>query len=81
MAPKRGTSLVVDPPEGKVPYTTEGRKRWDATPKIGSASTRADSPEDRAQAERCLTTDGLLVPNPFYNNYHQIFQAPGYVAI
>ena len=32
-------------------------------------------------AERCITTNGLLVPNPFYNNYFQIVQAPGYVVI
>src|SRR5262245_6484387 len=28
--PGRSTSLVVDPPDGRVPYTPEGRKRWDA---------------------------------------------------
>jgi hypothetical protein len=76
----RGTSLVVDPPDGKVPFTAEGKKRWDATPKMGPPLP-ANRPEDRTQAERCLTTDGLLVPNPFYNNYHQIVQAPGYVVI
>jgi hypothetical protein len=77
----RSTSLVVDPADGKVPYTAEGRKRWDATPKLGQASLAAGRPEDRTQAERCITTDGLLVPNPFYNNYHEIIQAPGYVVI
>ena len=78
--PGRGTSLVVDPPDGKIPYTPEGQKRWDAVPKIGKPML-ATSPEDRTLAERCITTDGLLVPNPFYNNYFQIVQAPGYVAI
>jgi hypothetical protein len=78
--PTLSTSLIMDPADGKVPYTHEGRKRWDATPKIGQA-LGADRPEDRTQAERCITTDGLLVPNPFYNNYFQIVQAPGYVAI
>jgi hypothetical protein len=78
--PGRGTSLIVDPPDGKVPFTTEGQKRWDAVPKIGKPML-ANGPEDRTQAERCLTTDGLLVPNPFYNNYFEIVQAPGYVAI
>jgi hypothetical protein len=78
--PTLSTSLITDPADGKVPYTPEGRKRWDATPKIGQA-IGADRPEDRTQAERCITTDGLLVPNPFYNNYFQIVQAPGYVAI
>ena len=78
--PGRGTSLIVDPPNGKVPFTTEGQKRWDAVPKIGKPLP-ANGPEDRTQAERCITTDGLLVPNPFYNNYFEIVQAPGYVAI
>ena len=78
--PARNTSLVVDPPDGKIPYTPEGQKRWDALPKIG-APMPANVPEDRTLAERCITTDGLLVPNPFYNNYFEIVQAPGHVAI
>jgi hypothetical protein len=80
--PNLSTSLVVHPADGKVPYTPEGQKRWDALPKIGmSANAGADRPEDRTLAERCITTDGLLIPNPFYNNYFQIVQAPGYVVI
>ena len=78
--PGRSTSMVVDPPDGKIPYTPEGRKRWDAVPKIG-APMKANVPEDRTLAERCITTDGLLVPNQFYNNYFEIVQGPGYVAI
>jgi hypothetical protein len=78
--PGRSTSLVVDPPNGKIPFTPEGQKRWDLVPKIG-APMLANVPEDRTHAERCITTDGLLVPNPFYNNYFEIVQSPGYVAI
>ena len=78
--PGRSTSLVVDPAQGKIPYSPEGQKRWDAVPKIGKPML-ANGPEDRTLAERCITTDGLLIPNPFYNNYFQIVQAPGYVAI
>ena len=78
--PRLSTSLVVDPPDGKVPFTPDGQKRWDAVPRLGRPMT-ANRPEDRNQAERCITTDGLLVPNPFYNNYHEIVQAPGHVVI
>jgi hypothetical protein len=76
----RSTSMVVDPPDGTIPYTPEGRKRWDATPKLGPPLA-ADWVVDRAQPERCLITDGLFVPNAFYNNFHQIVQAPGHVVI
>jgi hypothetical protein len=78
--PRLSTSLVVDPPDGRIPFTPEGQKRWDAVPRIGRPML-ANRPEDRNQTERCITTDGVLVPNPFYNNYHQIVQAPGYVVI
>jgi len=76
----RRTSLVVDPPDGRIPYTPSGRARWNAQPNFARARS-ADGPEDRDLAERCITTNGLFAPNPFYNNYHQIFQTPGYVVI
>jgi hypothetical protein len=78
--PGRSTSLIIDPPDGKVPFTPEGRTRWDAVPKPLQARG-ADRPEDRDQAERCITTGGVMVPNPFYNNYHRIVQTPEYVVI
>ena len=28
------TSLVIDPADGKVPYTPEGRKRWESVPTL-----------------------------------------------
>ncbi len=76
----RHTSMVVDPPDGKIPYTPEGKKRWDAQPTLGKRLA-ADAPEDRALIERCIQVDPVLLPNPFYNNNHQIVQAPGYVMI
>jgi hypothetical protein len=85
VGPGRHTSLVIDPPDGRIPFTSEGRTRWDATPSIeGQVSGRpmaANGPEDRPLDERCISTGGLYVPNPFYNNYHQIVQAPGYVVL
>jgi hypothetical protein len=85
VVPNRRTSVVVDPADGQIPYTAEGQKRWDNLPTqertVSGGQLGADGPEDRAEAERCLTTGGLFIPNPFYNNYHQIVQTEGYVAI
>lgn len=76
----RRTSLVIDPPGGKVPFTPEGRKRRDlAVARIFSPV--ANSWEDRALQERCLTTGGMFLPNPFYLNNHMIFQGRDHVAI
>ena len=80
------TSLVVDPPDGRIPFTKEGRARFAAMPRLEremglGKPLGVDKPEDRAESERCITTGGIFVPNPFYNNYHQIVQAPGYVVI
>jgi hypothetical protein len=76
--PSRQTSLVVDPPDGKLPaLTPEGR---------AAAKTRvrgADTWEDRHLWERCITRGGLpnaMLPRA-YNNNTQIFQAPGYVVL
>jgi len=76
----RNTSMVVDPPDGKIPYTPEGKKRWDPQPTLGKLLT-ADGPEERALIERCIQVDPVLLPNPFYNNNHQIVQTRDYVVI
>jgi hypothetical protein len=80
------TSLVSEPADGKIPFTAEGRARWAATPHLTTARITgkplaADTPEDRALQERCIASDNMFVPSPFYYNYHQIVQAPGYVVI
>ena len=80
------TSLVIDPEDGRIPYTAEGRSRWEATPnlateRITGKTLRADTWHDRALQERCITSDTMFFPNGFYNNYHRIVQAPGYVVI
>ena len=76
----RRTSLIVDPPDGRIPPLTPEAQ--------GRAATRAaarnfDSYENRPLAERCLVwrhEGPPMLPAP-YNDILQIFQAPGYVAI
>jgi hypothetical protein len=75
------TSLIVDPPDGRLPsLTPEGRRRQAAA----AERTRAhefDAAENRPLQERCITYHGVPPLPSGYNNTYQIFQTPGYVAI
>jgi hypothetical protein len=77
------TSLVVDPPDGKVPpFTPEAQKRFDAI-HAKLAQHPADSPEDRFLSERCILFGAAgppMLPEPYNNNY-QIVQSRGFVSI
>jgi hypothetical protein len=73
------TSLIVDPPDGKVPpLTHEGQKRAAEVAAILGGVSRG--PEDRNLAERCLTRGAPKLPGGYNNNF-QIVQTPTYVAI
>jgi hypothetical protein len=73
----RQTSLVVDPPDGRVPVTpaAEAKRDYDAA-HIG------DSYEYMSVWDRCITrgVPGGMFPAG-YNNAYQIVQTPGYVVI
>ena len=75
------TSLIVDPPDGKLPpFTPEAQKRWDAMTE--HRKNAAESWLDRSPYDRCITRGmpGAMMPG-FYNHNYQIFQTPGYVVI
>ena len=81
----RRTSLITDPPNGRIPPLT---------PK-GAAQVAADeaerqqhpsnfeSYETRPLMERCIvwTHEGPPILPPAYNDIHQIFQTPDYVVL
>lgn len=75
----RRTSLVVDPPDGRLPaLTPEGQKRAaEVAARVRGAAT---GPEDRNLAERCITRGTPKLPGGYNNNF-QIVQTPTYVAI
>lgn len=79
----RRTSLIVDPPNGRIPpLTPAAQQRQERARAAGGASRGADSFVDRTLMERCITRGlpGALLPG-LYNNNLLISQAPGFVAI
>ncbi len=78
----RRTSLIVDPPDGKIPFTPEAQQRV-AAMRRWSDSGMGDSYEDRPVADRCLQgfNSGPPMTPGQYNNNVQIVQGQGYVAI
>ena len=83
------TSMVVDPPDGRVPaQTDEAKKRAADESKrpafrgTGATGRGADTWLDRSTFERCITRGmpGAMSPTAYNNNY-RITQGPGYVAI
>lgn len=81
--PNRQASLVVDPPNGRIPpLTPEAQKR--EAERLAHYKAKKDSPdswEDLTTWDRCITLGVVGSVLPFaYNNGSQILQAPGYVA-
>ena len=77
------TSLVIDPPDGRVPPLTAAAVQRDAERRAAVRGRGiADAPEERNLWERCITRgvpEGML-PNA-YNNNIQIHQSQGFVVI
>ncbi len=73
----RRTSLIVDPPTGRIPYAP--RRPGAARP----ASGLPESYEDLSLVDRCLLgfNSGPPMISGTYNNNVQIVQSPGYVVI
>jgi hypothetical protein len=72
------SSLVVDPPDGRLPPTTA-----DAQERAAQRRNKYDNPEERPLPERCIlgfNSGPPMVPSA-YNNNVRIVQTPGRVVI
>jgi len=76
------TSLIVDPPDGKLPpYTPEGQQRGGALRAAVAKQNPVTSIRDLTNFERCITW-GVPMPRAGPDtSYYQIVQSPGYVVI
>jgi hypothetical protein len=84
VAVTRQTSLIVDPPDGRLPaLTPEAQKRAADRQEARRQRGPADGPEDRSLGERCIL--GFNAGPPFapsaYNNNITIVQTRDYVMI
>ena len=79
----RRTSLIVDPPDGRIPPLTPEAQKKAAARAEARRLHPADGPEDRSLADRCIVrgTAGPPMLPAGYNNNYQILQTPEHVAI
>jgi hypothetical protein len=75
------TSLIVDPPDGKLPPLTPQAQKERAARAAHRREHPADSYLDRSATDRCIMYHGVPPLPSGYNNTYQIFQTPGMVAI
>jgi len=77
---EKRTSLLIDPPDGKIPPLTAERKQY-----LASRRQTFDGPEARPLGERCLLAFGSASGPPMmpvlYNNHYQIVQSKDAVVI
>ena len=80
--PTHQASLILDPPDGRLPaLTAEANKYRSEAHLPGAWGGKADSPADLNIYYRCISRGllGSIIP-VVYNNGNQILQAPGYVV-
>src|SRR5580658_10508364 len=83
ITPDRRTSLIIDPPDGRVPALTPAAQKLAAERAAQSRGHEFDGPENRSLAERCIAVPNagppMLPAN--YNANYQIVQSRGTVAL
>jgi hypothetical protein len=80
----RATSLLVDPPDGRLPPLTPAARALHAAGRSSykDGQTRFEWVTDMDAFDRCITRGfpAMMLPKP-YNNGMRIFQSPGYVVL
>ena len=79
----RRTSMVVDPPDGRIPPLTPQGQKLAAQRRDQNKGRQFDGPENRGLAERCISVRNAgppMIPTNYNSNY-QIVQSPGWVAL
>ena len=76
------TSLVIDPPNGRIPALTLSEQHRQSGRQSSYTRTSFDSWEDFNKLDRCITRGmpGAMMPG-FYNHNYQIVQSKDYVVI
>ena len=81
------SSIIVDPPDGRIPaMTAAGKQRMAERMALARKFGEFDGPEMRSLSDRCFTSFGSnagppMLPNYFYNNNYTIVQTKDYVMI
>lgn len=81
------SSIVIDPPNGRLPALTDaGKQRAAERAGQGRRSSALDGPEAASLSDRCISSFGSnagppMLPNYFYNNNYTIVQSKDHVII
>lgn len=78
------TSLIVDPPDGQIPWREEGQAlRRSQQGELPMGMAESDGPEGRTLSDRCLVSFSSTAPfmSSLYNNHMQIVQSPTHVVL
>lgn len=78
------TSLIVNPPDGQIPWREEGQAlRRSQQGELPMGLGESDGPEGRTLSDRCLVSFSSTAPfmSSLYNNHMQIVQSPTHVVL
>jgi hypothetical protein len=75
------TSIIVDPPDGRIPALTPEAQKKAAARAEARKLHPADGPENMSLADRCIARPGPPMVPAGYNNNHRIVQTSQHVVI